>query len=75
MTSTVSGYKSLKNTDLRIVVGDPTEAGDLNLERALEEVDDAPVSHVADSDLPLMLFYTSGTTGNPKGVFILTAPF
>jgi long-chain acyl-CoA synthetase len=69
MTSAVSGkYKSLKNTGLNIVVGNPTEAGDLNLKEALEEVDDSPVSHVHDSDLPLMLFYTSGTTGNPKGV-------
>ena len=69
MTSAVRGnYKFLKNTCLRIVVGDPTEAGDLSLERGLEEVGDDPVFHVQDPHMPLMLFYTSGTTGNPKGV-------
>ena len=69
MTSAVSGkYKSLKKTCSRIVVGGPTEAGDLSLEQALEEVSDDPVPHAQDPHMPVMLFYTSGTTGNPKGV-------
>jgi long-chain acyl-CoA synthetase len=69
MASTVSGnYKSLKRTCPWIVVGVSTGAGDLSLEQALQGVGDGSTPHTQDLDMPLMLFYTSGTTGSPKGV-------